>query len=78
MRVLLKSLSYRTVSLVASIAVAGAVTGNLETAIEVGLWGSLVKIGLFIAHEKAWESVVEVETAETPAAVTGESIWSLA
>lgn len=78
MKLLLKALSYRTVSLLASVAIATAITGSMETAIKVGLIGSVVKIGLFIAHDWAWEKMLAGEEAVASKPVVSESIWAVA
>ena len=78
MKFLLKSLSYRAVSLLASVAVAAAVTGSVAVAIKVGLAGSVVKIGLYAAHEWAWEKMLAREAVVASAPVASESVWAIA
>lgn len=49
-----KSLSYRALSLAVTAVTGWAVTGSLSAAGAVALGDSVVKIGLYAAHEKAW------------------------
>ena len=54
-RLIAKSLSYRAASLLATVAVSGAVTGACAVALSVGLVDSVFKLALYAAHEKLWD-----------------------
>lgn len=72
-RTLLKALSYRTVSLLTTACVGYCLTGSLSAALSFGAVDAVFKMGVYAAHEKAWERLTEkgeeaTETAAAPAA----------
>ena len=56
-RTVLKALSYRTVSLLTTACVGYCLTGSLTSALSFGLVDAVFKMGVYAAHEKAWEKV---------------------
>ncbi len=56
-RTFVKALSYRAVSTVVTGAVAWFATGELPTALAIAAGDSLLKVGLFYAHERAWTRI---------------------
>lgn len=72
-RTLLKSLSYRGLSLLTTATIGYFLTGSLETALSFGLVDAAFKLGLYAAHERAWEKVApateEGPTEEAPPVV---------
>lgn len=49
-----KALTWRCVALVCTAVTAYWLTGSAEAAITIGLADSVLKIGLYYAHERAW------------------------
>lgn len=70
-RTLLKSLSYRGLSLLTTATIGYVLTGSLESALSFGLVDAAFKLGLYAAHERAWEKVApSAEATEPPTAGT--------
>jgi uncharacterized membrane protein len=53
-RTLVKSVSYRIVGGLITVAVAYAATGTLRAAAAIGLIDTVVKVGAFYLHERLW------------------------
>ena len=53
-RTLVKSCSYRVVGGLVTMSVAYAATGQMSAAAAIGLIDTLVKLGVFYAHERLW------------------------
>jgi uncharacterized membrane protein len=56
-RSMAKSLSWRVVAMAITLSVTYAVTGNLRLAAAVGVTDTVIKIGTYYAHERAWNRV---------------------
>jgi uncharacterized membrane protein len=56
-RAIAKTLSYRTLGIAVTGAVALVVTGRLEAAATIGAADALVKLGVYYAHERAWNRI---------------------
>ena len=54
MQTLIKALTWRFIALTCTATVVFWETGGLEMALSIGLIDSVIKIGLYYAHEKAW------------------------
>jgi len=57
-RFLAKTLTYRVASLAVTVTVAYLVVGDGGAALGIGLGASLVKMGVYYAHERAWAAVL--------------------
>jgi uncharacterized membrane protein len=53
-RSLLKSLSWRVIALTVTSCVSWALTRDLHTAAAIGLGDTLIKVGVYYAHERVW------------------------
>ena len=53
-RFLAKTVTYRLTSLVVTALVAFLVVGDAGAALGIGLTASLLKMGVYYAHERAW------------------------
>ncbi len=53
-RTVVKALSWRIIATLITASVAWILTGKLETAIEIGLLDTVIKLGIYYAHERAW------------------------
>lgn len=67
-RTVLKALSYRTLSLLTTAGVGYVMTGSVKAALSFGLVDAVFKIGVYAAHEKAWEKVLAAAKDEAEAA----------
>ena len=56
-RSLVKSLSYRTLSVFVTTGVAWTVVGSLGFAATIGVLDTAAKLGLYFAHERAWNRI---------------------
>lgn len=56
-RSMAKSLSWRMVAMTITLAVTYVVTGSLSLAAAVGVTDTIIKIGTYYAHERAWNRV---------------------
>ncbi|MFB6101541.1 MAG: DUF2061 domain-containing protein [Haloplanus sp.] len=56
-RALVKTLCYRLLMVVITVAVAWAVVGNLGDAVSVGLVANVTKTGTYYAYERAWDRI---------------------
>jgi uncharacterized membrane protein len=57
-RFLAKTLTYRVTSLAVTVTVAYLVVGDGGAALGIGLGASLVKMGVYYAHERAWAAAL--------------------
>ena len=55
MRLAVKSCSYGVFHMMAAVAVAFLITGNIWMALGIGLIEPLVQVGVFALHEYVWE-----------------------
>jgi len=53
-RTLVKSLSYRIIGGLITLTIAYIATGTIGSAVAIGLTDTVVKIGVFYLHERAW------------------------
>jgi uncharacterized membrane protein len=51
---LLKTVGYRILSVIVTAAVAFVVLGDVSTALDVGIWANVAKMGVYYAYERAW------------------------
>lgn len=56
-RTIMKALSWRVVATVVTFTVAWMVTGELTFAAEIGLADTMIKLGAYYLHERAWMRV---------------------
>jgi len=56
-RALVKTLGYRLLMVVVTVAVAWVVVGDLGEAASIGLVANLVKTGTYYAYERIWDRV---------------------
>ncbi len=56
-RSMAKSLSWRAVALVITLVVTYSVTGSLSLAAAVGVTDTIIKLGTYYAHERAWNRI---------------------
>ena len=56
-RALLKTLLYRTLMVVITIAVAFLVTGNIGESLSIGLVANVIKTGTYYAYERLWDRI---------------------
>ncbi len=56
-RSMAKSLSWRVVAMTITLSVTYAVTDSLGLAATVGLTDTVIKLGTYYAHERAWNRV---------------------
>lgn len=56
-RSLLKAVSYRLIGTLTTALVAWFVTGNVQAALTIGVAESVLKLGVYYAHERAWQMV---------------------
>lgn len=61
---LAKTVVYRVASVAVTAVVAYLVVGDLATAIDVGVIANVVKMGLYYAHERTWESLAPLAVEE--------------
>lgn len=69
-RHLAKAVTYRVFGSAATAAIAYAVTGEVKVGAVVGVADTVVKIGLYYIHERAWYRIrwgVRAGSGETPA-----------
>lgn len=55
-RAILKALTWRCVATSITAGLTYYVTGSIDTAIHVGAIDTVIKLGAYVAHEKAWRS----------------------
>lgn len=53
-RSLLKGLTWRVVATLTTIVIAWAITGDVDTAIQIGFIEVFAKIAIYYVHERAW------------------------
>jgi uncharacterized membrane protein len=53
-RTIIKTFSWRAMATVITMVVAFAFTGNTETALEIGLADTLIKLFAYYGHERIW------------------------
>ena len=56
-RSIAKALSWRFLATVITFCVAWVITGRVAGALIIGLADTLVKLGIYYAHERAWDRV---------------------
>ena len=56
-RSIAKALSWRFLATIITFCVAWFITGTLAGALAIGLADTLVKLGIYYAHERAWDRV---------------------
>ena len=56
-RSLAKALSWRIVAAIITTLVVLAMTGRMEFAAKVGLIDTLIKLGVYFVHERAWNKI---------------------
>ncbi|MFH0940076.1 MAG: DUF2061 domain-containing protein [Planctomycetota bacterium] len=56
-RSILKAVSWRVAGSVTTMSIAWAVTSEIKIATAIGVGDALVKLGLFYAHERAWDRI---------------------
>lgn len=57
LRSVLKALSWRILATLTTTIIAYIVTGKIETALFIGGWEAVIKIGVYTAHERIWEKI---------------------
>ncbi len=53
-RSIAKAMSWRVIALLITTIVAYVMTGKLDLAVEIGLLDTLIKLGVYYGHERAW------------------------
>lgn len=53
-RSIIKALSWRTVATLITFSVAWILTGKLHLAVEIGAADTVIKLGCYYFHERAW------------------------
>jgi uncharacterized membrane protein len=53
-RSIIKALSWRAIATIITCLVALTLTGSLELAAQIGIFDTVVKIGVFYFHERMW------------------------
>lgn len=53
-RSIIKALSWRIIATVVTFLVAWLITGTLDFAIKIGFLDTLIKLGAYYLHERAW------------------------
>lgn len=56
-RSVVKAISWRIIATLTTTVIAYMVTGKIDTALFIGSWEALIKIGVYTAHERAWEYI---------------------
>ncbi len=56
-RSIVKALTWRGTALLITAGVVWGVTGRIELAVEIGLLDTLIKLGVYYAHERCWLKV---------------------
>ena len=56
-RSIAKALSWRFLATIITFSVAWLITGALAGAVAIGLTDTIVKLGIYYAHERAWDRV---------------------
>lgn len=56
-RSLVKSLSYRIFGTLSSFIVAYAITGKGSLSALIAFWETILKIGIYYAHERTWNKI---------------------
>jgi uncharacterized membrane protein len=56
-RSIAKALSWRFLATIITFSVAWLITGALAGAVAIGLADTMVKLGIYYAHERAWDRV---------------------
>ena len=56
-RALCKALVYRVVMLLTTVVIALAVTGDIGTALDIGLAATVVKTAAYYGYERAWDAI---------------------
>lgn len=56
-RTIAKALTWRLLALITTTVIALAITGQAEFALGIGLADSVVKLGLYYGHERAWNRI---------------------
>lgn len=56
-RTLAKALTWRAIAVTITTTVVWAMTGKLELGATVGVFDSIIKIGAYYLHERAWHKV---------------------
>ena len=56
-RSIAKALSWRFLATIITFCIAWLITGRVAGALAIGLADALVKLGIYYAHERAWDRV---------------------
>jgi len=56
-RSIVKALSWRVFATLITTGVVYAMTGRIDNALEIGVVDTLVKLGLYFGHERAWARI---------------------
>ncbi len=56
-RTIAKALTWRFIATVVTFSIAWLATGNLALAAEIGIIDTIIKLGAYYFHERAWISV---------------------
>ena len=56
-RSIVKALSWRFLATLITTGVVYVMTGKMDNAVEIGLVDTLVKLGVYFGHERAWERI---------------------
>ncbi len=56
-RSIIKALSWRFLATIITVGVAFIITGNIKFAAEIGLFDTLIKLGVYYWHERLWNRV---------------------
>lgn len=56
-RSIVKALSWRVFGTLITTGVVYVMTGSIGNAFQIGVLDTLVKLGLYFAHERAWERI---------------------
>ena len=57
LRSILKGITWRIIATTTIIIIAWLTTGNIELALQIGVWEFLIKLALYYLHERAWQLV---------------------
>lgn len=56
-RAVLKTLLYRGFMILVTVGVAFAITGDIETSVNIGIVTNIIKTGLYYIYERLWDHI---------------------
>ncbi|MEM5947422.1 DUF2061 domain-containing protein [Spirochaetia bacterium 38H-sp] len=57
LRSLIKALSWRIIATLTTTLIAYIITRRVDTALFIGGWEAIIKIGVYTLHERIWERI---------------------